>query len=162
MKKALITICLLLLLMETNSFFWRRRRRRRSPPSCSAVNCQVGSWTSWSACSHQCGTSGTQERTRQQTQAASCGGTCPYSLRETQACNRDSCQNGGTPHSSGCSCRTGYGGTCCEQGEPTVKYPEIYDVLCFVRKVLLSKRKDDICKIVRLDKRVLKKFSPNK
>lgn len=96
--------------MEANYFFWRRRRRRRSSPPCSAVNCLVDSWTSWSSCSHQCGTSGTRERTRQQTRVASCGGTCPYELRQTEACNRDSCQNGGTPHSSGCSCRTGYGG----------------------------------------------------
>lgn len=110
MKRSFIIICALLLIMEANYFFWRRRRRRRSSPPCSAVNCLVDSWTSWSSCSHQCGTSGTRERTRQQTRVASCGGTCPYELRQTEACNRDSCQNGGTPHSSGCSCRTGYGG----------------------------------------------------
>ena len=117
MKRALIAISLLLLMAEANSSPWWRRRRRRSPPPCSAVNCQVGRWTSWGSCSHQCGTSGTQTRTRQQTQAASCGGTCPYSLSEKRACNRDNCQNGGTPHRSGCSCRAGYHGTCCEQGE---------------------------------------------
>ena len=117
MKTAFIIICAILLIMETNSIFWRRRRRQRSPPPCSAVNCVVDSWTSWSSCSHQCGTSGTQVRTRQQTRAPSCGGTCHENLRETRACNRDSCQNGGTPHSSGCNCRTGYVGTCCAQGE---------------------------------------------
>ena len=117
MKRALLTFCFLLLMAETNSIFWSRRRRRRSPPPCSAVNCQVGSWTSWSSCSHQCGTSGTQRRTRQQTQEASCGGSCHYGLSETQACNRNSCDNGGTPYSGGCSCRAGYGGTCCDQGE---------------------------------------------
>ena len=121
MKRALLTFCFLLLMAATKSIFWGRRRRRRSPPPCSAVNCKVGSWTSWGSCSHQCGTSGTQTRTRQQTQAASCGGTCPYTLRETQACNRDNCQNGGTAHSGGCSCRAGYGGTCCEQGESKLK-----------------------------------------
>jgi len=115
MRRVFLAICLLCLLTEASA--WRRRRRRRSPPPCSAVNCQVGSWTSWSSCSHQCGTSGTQSRTRQQVQAASCGGTCPYSLSETQACNRDSCRNGGTPYSGGCSCRAGYGGTCCDRGE---------------------------------------------
>ena len=99
-----MTICLLLLLTLSHSWWGRRRRRRRR--SCSSVNCQVGVWTSWSSCSHQCGTSGTQARTRQQTHAASCGGTCPYHLRETQACNRDGCQNGGTPNSNGCSCRS--------------------------------------------------------
>ena len=116
MRTTLMTICILVLFMETNFIFgWRRRRRRRrSPPPC---NCQVGSWTSWSSCSHQCGTSGTQQRTRGVTQGASCGSTCPYHLRESQACNRDNCRFGGTPHSSGCSCRPGYGGTCCEHGE---------------------------------------------
>ena len=117
MKRALLTFCFLLLMAETNSIFWSRRRRRRSPPPCSAVNCQVGSWTSWSSCSHQCGTSGTQTRTRQLVQAPSCGGTCHYNTFESRACNRDNCQNGGTPYSGGCSCRAGYGGTCCEQGE---------------------------------------------
>ena len=62
-----MTICLLLLLTLSNSWWGRRRRRRRR--SCSSVNCQVGGWTSWSSCSHQCGTSGTQARTRQQMQA---------------------------------------------------------------------------------------------
>ena len=83
-----MTISLLLLLTLSNSWWSRRRRRRRR--SCSSVNCQVGGWTSWSSCSHQCGTSGTQARTRQQTRAASCGGTRPYHLREMHvACNRE-------------------------------------------------------------------------
>ena len=115
MKRICILICLFYVLARTNA--WRRRRRRRAPPPCSAVNCQVGSWTSWSSCSRQCGTSGTQARTRPLQVAASCGGTCHYNLLETQACNRDNCQNGGTSHSGGCSCRVGYGGTCCEHGE---------------------------------------------
>ena len=119
MRRVFLAICLLYLLTEASA--WRRRRRRAPPPPCSAINCQVGSWTSWSSCSHQCGTSGEQTRTRQQVQAASCGGTCPYNLRETLACNRDSCQNGGTPHSGGCSCSAGYGSTCCEQGESKLR-----------------------------------------
>ena len=118
MKTTLIVFCFLLSLTEITSWWGRRRRRRYQPPPCGAVDCQVDSWTSWSACSHQCGTSGTQHRTRTVTQAASCGGSCPYSLRQTQACNRDGCHYGSTPHSSGCSCRTGYGGTCCGQGKP--------------------------------------------
>ena len=120
MKSTLITICILLLLTETNSIFWKRRRRRHSPPPCRPVrNCRVGSWTRWSSCSHLCGTSGTQQRTRGVIQGASCGGSCNYHLRETQACNRGNCRNGGTPHSSGCRCRAGYRGTCCEGGEFT-------------------------------------------
>ena len=126
MKRTLIIICVLLLMMEANSFWGRRRRRRRAaPPPCSAVDCLVSSWTSWSSCSHQCGTSGTQTRTRRLTRAASCGGRCPYSLRQTRACNRDTCQNGGTPHSRGCSCRPGYGGPCCDQGE-CMSLPQVF------------------------------------
>ena len=115
MKRVLITIFIIFLLVGT-AMSWRRRRRRRRR-SCRAVNCGVGSWTSWSSCSRQCGTSGEQTRTRQLVRAASCGGSCPYKLRETRACNRNRCQNSGTPHSSGCSCRSGYRGTCCEYGE---------------------------------------------
>lgn len=128
MRKIFMTICILLLLTLANSFWGRRRRRRRrrrsSPPPCNSVNCQVSRWTSWSSCSHRCGTSGIQERTRQQTIAASCGGTCYYDFRDTKACNRDRCRNGGSPYSSGCSCRLGYGGTCCEYGEfSTLNFP---------------------------------------
>ena len=109
----------LFLMIGPNSIFgWRRRRRRRrSPPPCQAVNCLVGSWSSWSTCSYGCGTSGTQVRTRQVTRSQSCGGTCHYHFSESQACNRGNCRHGGTPHSSGCSCRTGYGGQCCDRGE---------------------------------------------
>ena len=117
MKSIVLTICFVVLITGTNSIFWSRRRRRRSPPPCNARNCQVGSWTSWSSCSHQCGTSGSQTRIRQKLQAAQCGGTCPYKLQETQACNRGNCKHGGTPNNAGCSCRVGYGGRCCQQGE---------------------------------------------
>lgn len=117
MKSIVLTICFVVLITGTNSIFWSRRRRRRSPPPCNVRNCQVGSWTSWSSCSHQCGTSGSQTRTRQQLQAAQCGGICPYHLQETQGCNRGNCQNGGTPNNGGCSCRSGYGGMCCQQDE---------------------------------------------
>ena len=121
MRRVFLAICLLFLLTETSAWRRRRRRRRRSPPPCSAVNCQIGSWSSWSSCSYRCGTSGTQSRTRQQTQAASCGGTCHYHTYESQACNRGNCRYGGTPYGGGCSCRAGYGGTCCEQGESRLR-----------------------------------------
>ena len=119
MKISILTICFLLLCIGINPIFsWRRRRRRRfSLPPCNPVNCQVGSWSVWSSCSHHCGTSGTQNRRRQKTSSAQCGGQCPYHLVETQACNRGNCHNGGTPNSGGCSCRLGYEGTCCEKGE---------------------------------------------
>ena len=59
---------------------------------------------------------GSQRRTRAQTFPASSGGSCPYTFDQTRACSRDKCQNGGTPHSSSCSCRSGYQRTCCEGG----------------------------------------------
>ena len=119
MKISILIICFLFLCIGINPVFsWRRRRRRRrSPPPCSAVNCQVGSWSGWGPCSHYCGTSGTQTRTRQKTSSEQCGGQCPYHFQETQACNRGNCLNGGTPNSGGCSCRSGFGGTCCGNGE---------------------------------------------
>lgn len=116
-RNAFLAISLVLFFCARNTESWRRRRRRRAPPPCSARNCAVSSWSSWGACSHQCGTSGSQRRTRTQTSPAACGGTCPYHFSETRACNRDKCQYGGTPHGSGCHCRTGYAGTCCERGK---------------------------------------------
>ena len=115
-KFLVVALLLLVFIHETES--WRRRRRRRNlPPPCVPRNCQVSSWNPWSSCSHQCGTSGTQTRTRTITLAASCGGSCPFALSETLPCNRDNCQNSGTPISSGCSCPPGYNGTCCEIGK---------------------------------------------
>ena len=108
MKISILTICFLLLCIGINPIF--------SQP-CNPVNCRVGSWSAWSTCSHHCGTSGTQNRRRQKTSSAQCGGQCPYHLVVTRPCNRDNCHNGGTPNSGGCSCRLGYEGTCCEKGE---------------------------------------------
>ena len=116
-KKIILVILLVVFLCARGSDSWRRRRRRRAPPPCRPRNCVAGSWTSWGACSHQCGTSGTQRRTRPQTSPASCGGSCPYTFGDTRACNRDKCKNGGTPRSSGCSCRPGFRGTCCDGGK---------------------------------------------
>ena len=116
-KNALLVFCLVVIFCTRNIESWRRRRRhRRGPPPCSARDCVLSQWGSWGSCSHQCGTSGVQRRTRLPTSVAVCGGTCPYHLSETCACNRNNCQNGGSPHSSGCSCRAGYRGTCCEGG----------------------------------------------
>ena len=116
-KHVFLAISLMVLFCARDVESWRRRRRRRAPPPCSPRNCAVSSWSSWGACSHLCGTSGSQRRTRSKTSPPSCGGSCPYHFQETRACNRDKCQNGGTPHSSGCNCRPGYQGTCCEGGK---------------------------------------------
>lgn len=91
---------------------WRRRRRR----SCSPRSCQVSSWSTWSPCTHLCGTSGTRTRGRTVTVTPTCGGSCPH-LSEIRSCNRDNCQNSGTPTTNGCSCPLGYGGTCCGTGK---------------------------------------------
>lgn len=90
---------------------WRRRRRR----SCRPRACQVSLWSTWSPCTHLCGTTGTRMRARTVTVTPTCGGSCPH-LSEIRSCNRDNCQNSGTPTINGCSCPLGYGGTCCEIG----------------------------------------------
>ena len=57
---------------------------------CSAVDCTVSSWSSWSSCSRTCG-SGVKTRTRTKTRSASCGGTCPYDFTDTKRCNSNCC-----------------------------------------------------------------------
>ena len=58
---------------------------------CSAVDCTVSSWSSWSSCSRTCG-SGVKTRTRTKTSYASCGGSCHYhSFQETKTCNSNCC-----------------------------------------------------------------------
>jgi hypothetical protein len=77
----------------------------------------VSSWSSWGTCSHSCGTTGEQTRTRTKTRAESCGGSCTYHLSDSKSCNTNKCQNGGTPIVGRCSCTSGWTGTCCEAGE---------------------------------------------
>ncbi|XP_065064748.1 uncharacterized protein LOC135690976 [Rhopilema esculentum] len=85
-----IAILIILLFLQNfdHSEGWRRRRRRRR---CSPSNCAVSGWSIWSGCSHSCGSHGTRYRTRSVTRGASCGGSCPYGLRETVSCNRVCC-----------------------------------------------------------------------
>lgn len=54
------------------------------------TNCTVSSWGLWSSCSKSCG-GGTRTRTRAITKQATNGGSCPYTLSESQACNTQSC-----------------------------------------------------------------------
>lgn len=109
-----VTLILTVFIRDTES--WWQRRRGSSPPPCSPRACQVSSWSTWSTCTHQCGTSGKQERVRTVTVAATCAGSCSH-LSEIRSCNTDNCQNSGTPTSKGCSCLPGYFGTCCEIGK---------------------------------------------
>ena len=76
---------------ESQSWYRRRRRRRRS---CYPVNCQVSSWSSWSACgARQCGVAGYKRRTRSILTGASCGGSgCP-SLQQLQVCHGSTAAN---------------------------------------------------------------------
>lgn len=117
---ALLLLCLVFP-AGSESWWWRRRRRRRSPAPAPAPqparDCTVSQWSSWSSCSHRCGNSGTSYRDRTKLTQEAHGGRCPYHLHETEACNRGNCQNGGTPRSGYCSCRSGYGGTCCGNGK---------------------------------------------
>lgn len=116
-KFLVVSLVLLAFVCDTESTWWWRRNKKRSPtprPYCRPRKCQVYPWSEWSACSYQCGTSGTQTRTRIKTVVEACGGTCPYHLKEIRSCNRDKCQNSGTPWSYGCSCPPGYSGKCCE------------------------------------------------
>ena len=115
--KIIVFMIMFMFLIEDEVVGWRRRRRRRrSPPPCRPVNCAVSGWSSWSGCTHQCGSAGTQTRRRTKSRGESCGGNCPYQLSETRACNRDACKNGGTPISGRCSCTSAWRGTCCETG----------------------------------------------
>lgn len=88
---------------------WGRRRRY-----CHKTNCVLGSWSSWSSCSHSCGPHGTQYSHRSIIKPAKCGGTCSVTT-QARACNRF-CLNGGTLIRSSCHCKYGYSGVCCEKG----------------------------------------------
>ncbi len=116
-------LCVAMLFPESST--WRRRRRRRAPPPpppCTRQDCAVSSWSSWGSCSYPCGNNGVQSRSRSIVTHPSCNGQpCP-SLSETIACNRGNCLNQGTPHSTGCHCRAGYTGTCCQNGKLNSKW----------------------------------------
>lgn len=118
--QVLLSLVVLIIIHEpAAAWFFGRRRRRRSPPPCNPIDCQVSLWSDWLACSHRCGNSGTQMRTRSRTQMEQCGGICNYYFSEIQACNRDECQDG-WPSDGYCACDVGYQGTCCENGEYSV------------------------------------------
>ena len=111
----------------------QRTRWRVSEPSCGgsecpnlqetrqcygtrSVNCQLSSWSAWSACSTLCGASGIQTTTRHRVITERCGGTCSSTFRKTRACMELSCLNGGSLEHERCFCKEGYSGNCCEKG----------------------------------------------
>ena len=79
------------------------------------VDCQLSSWSQWSACTTPCGVSGTQHSDRQRTVTEQCGGTCTSTFRKTRACPELSCLNGGSLKDGICFCKEGYSGHCCEK-----------------------------------------------
>ena len=55
------------------------------------VDCEVSSWSDWTACSQSCGDEGTQRRRRIVTkQKVNSGNQCPH-LYEIRKCNRKCC-----------------------------------------------------------------------
>ena len=76
------------------------------------VPCQVGAWSGWSGCSRTCG-SGILIRNRRIVQNAKYGGSCRYSLKETEPCKTEPCpvpcQVGAWSGWSGCSRTCGSG-----------------------------------------------------
>ena len=76
------------------------------------VNCAVGGWLPYGACSPSCGP-GSQTRTRPVTQNAACGGSgCP-TLSESAGCNNGCCPTNcvQTPWSAWGSCSSACSGT---------------------------------------------------
>lgn len=86
LRCAIVILALGAIAIFTPSNAWWSRRRR----SCSAVNCRVNNWSSWTSCSRSCG-GGQASRTRQKTVTESCGGGCAYHLKETRTCNTNCC-----------------------------------------------------------------------
>lgn len=79
-----------------------------------SLDCQLSSWSEWSACTTQCGVSGTQSSERSKIRAEK-GGTCTSVFRKTRACPELSCLNGGSLEDNTCVCKMGFTGVCCEK-----------------------------------------------
>ena len=80
-----LLVLVIFVIITNQSTCWLSSRRRRR--SCSSVNCQVTSWSSWSVCSAvQCGQPGTRVRQRTILVSPICGGTACPSLQETRPC----------------------------------------------------------------------------
>ena len=59
--------------------------------SSTPVNCQLSSWSEWSACTTiSCHDSGTQLSSRHRITTEQCGGTCTSTFRKTRTCSRTS------------------------------------------------------------------------
>ncbi|XP_078376013.1 spondin-1-like [Oculina patagonica] len=79
------------------------------------VDCQLSSWSEWSACTTLCGVSGTQSSSRHRIALEQYGGTCTSTFRKTRTCPDLSCLNGGSLQDGTCFCKEGYSGECCQK-----------------------------------------------
>ena len=95
-------------------------RETRQCYASQRVDCQLSSWSEWSACTVPCGVSGTQHSARHRLVTEQCGGTCTSTFRKTRACPDLSCLNGGSLKDGTCFCKEGYSGNCCEKGKVTL------------------------------------------
>ena len=81
------------------------------------VDCQLSSWSEWSACTTPCGVSGTQSSSRHRKTTEQCGGSCTSTFSKTRACPDLSCLNGGSLQDGTCFCKKGFSGECCQKGK---------------------------------------------
>ena len=95
-----------------------------------AVNCQVNSWSEWSACTTPCGVSGVRFSARHRVITERCGGNCTSTFRKTRACLQLSCLNGGSLKGITCFCKEGYSGDCCESSTFRQKTPACLELSC--------------------------------
>lgn len=124
-----VVLCLVMLFNESSSWWWRRRRTARrspssvpQPPACIPRQCTISSWTSWKSCSCPCGYACQKTRQRWIVTVQNSCGSCPYSFSQSKSCNKNRCLNRGRELSYGCSCRRGWTGTCCKDGECKVQF----------------------------------------
>ena len=95
------------------------------------LDCQLSSWSEWSACTVPCGVSGTQHSARHRIVTEQCGGTCTSTFRKTRACPDLSCLNGGSLKDGSCFCKEGFSGNCCDKEGKLILLKVVLTRFCF-------------------------------